>query len=84
VVGLVAADRDESVRALLNDVGNEVLELAGLVAALGESAVAVFTLCPDAGTAQVLAEPIQAVDRAGAKEQRIPGEVLDGHGNSSF
>ena len=47
VVGLVAADRDQRVRALGERVGDEVLELAGLVAAVGEPGVAVLALGPD-------------------------------------
>ena len=46
VVGLHAADRDERVAALLERLGDEELELAGLVAAEGEPAVAVVALGP--------------------------------------
>ena len=54
VVGLHAADRDERVAALGERVGDEVLELARLVAAEREPAVAVVALGPDARAAQVL------------------------------
>ena len=47
VVGLVATDRDQGVRALGQRLGDEVLQLAGLVAAVGEARVAVLALGPD-------------------------------------
>ena len=47
VVGLDAADRDERVAALRERLGGEVLELAHLVAAVGEARVAVLALGPD-------------------------------------
>ena len=47
VVRLHAADRDERVAALCERVGGEVLELAHLVAAVGEARVAVLALRPD-------------------------------------
>ena len=52
VVGLVATDRDQRVRTLGERLGDEVLELAGLVAAVGEPGVAVLALGPDLGTAR--------------------------------
>ena len=68
VVGLHAADADERVRALPERVGDQVLQLAGLVAAVGQPAVAVLALGPDAGTAEVIAEPVQRVHGAGAEQ----------------
>ena len=47
VVRLHAADRDERVASLRERVGREVLELAHLVAAVGEARVAVLPLRPD-------------------------------------
>jgi hypothetical protein len=44
LIGLDAADRNERVAALRQRFGNQVLELAGLVAAKRQAAVAVFTL----------------------------------------
>ncbi len=47
VVRLDPADRHQRVAALGESVGDEVLELANLVAAEGDAAVAVFALGPD-------------------------------------
>ena len=82
VVGLHAADRHERVGALGERVGDDVLELAGLVAAEGQAAVDVLTLGPDLRAAEVRAQPRQRVDRAGPEHQRIAREVLEGHGHS--
>ena len=46
VVRLVAADRHEGVRAGREDVRDDVLQLAGLVAAVGESRADVLALGP--------------------------------------
>ena len=54
VVGLDAADRDQRVRPLGQCVRDDVLELAGLVAAEGEPRVAVLALGPDGRAAEVL------------------------------
>ena len=65
VVRLHAADRDERVAALRERVGREVLELARLVAAVREAAVAVLALRPDLdASAEVLAQPLEPVHRA--------------------
>ena len=53
VVGLDAADRDQRVAALRQRVRQQVLELADLVAAEGEAAVAVLALRPDGRAAEV-------------------------------
>src|SRR5699024_4206845 len=71
VVRLHAADRDQMRGALSERVGNQVLELAGLVATEGEPGVAVLTLGPDAGTAEVLGEPVERMDRARPEQQWI-------------
>ena len=78
VVGLDAADRDQRVGTLGQRVGDEVLQLAGLVAAVGEAAVAVLALGPDRGAAEVRAEPLQRMHRARAEQQRVAREVLSG------
>ena len=80
VVGLHAADRDERVGALGERVGHEVLELAGLVAAEGEAAVHVLALHPDAGAAEVGAQPVDRMDRARPERQLVAGEIGEGHG----
>src|SRR5699024_9772208 len=61
VVGLVAADRDEGVRARGEDVGDDVLELARLVPAEGETGVDVLALGPHPGPAEGLAQSLQCV-----------------------
>ena len=79
VVGLDAADRDERVAALRERVGGEVLELAHLVAAVGEAGVAVLALGPDLDlAAEVLGEALEPVDRGGAEGERDAGEVGEG------
>ena len=76
VVGLDAADRDEGVAPLREGVGGEVLELAHLVAAVGEAGVAVLALGPDLDlAAEVLGEAVEPVDRGGAEGERDAGEV---------
>ena len=81
VVRLDAADRDERVAALGERVRREVLELAHLVAAVGEAGVAVLALGPDLDpAAEVLAQPVEAVHRGGAERERHAREVGKGHG----
>jgi hypothetical protein len=63
VVGLHAADRDQRVAALGQRVGDQVLQLARLVAAEGEPAVAVVPLGPQRGAAEVRGQALQAMDR---------------------
>jgi len=66
VVRLDTADRDQRVAALRERVGGEVLQLARLVASVGETRVAVLPLRPDLdAAAEVLAQPLEAVDRRG-------------------
>ena len=80
VIRLDAADRDQGVAALRKGLGNEVLELPHLVAAVGESRVAVLTLGPDLDRpAQMLAQPFEAVHRRGPEEQRHALEVDEPH-----
>src|SRR5580704_11723492 len=79
VVGLHPADADQGVRALPERVGDQVLQLPGLVAAEGQPAVAVFSFGPDAGAAEVIAEPVQRMHGAGAEQQGVTLEVVQGH-----
>ncbi len=64
-VGLDAPDGHQGVGFLGECVGDEVLELAGLVAAEGQAAVAVLALGPDLGSAQVRGEPRERADGLG-------------------
>jgi hypothetical protein len=64
VVGLVAADRHEGVGAGGEDVGDDVFELADLVAAEGQAAADVLALGPDLGAAEVRGESAQRMHRA--------------------
>ena len=80
VVRLDAADRDERVAALRERIGGEVLELARLVAAVGEARVAVLALGPDLDlAAEVLGEALEAVDRGGAEREGYAREVGERH-----
>src|SRR5262249_53473223 len=81
VVRLDAADRDERVAAGGERVGDEVLELAHLVAAVREPRVAVVALRPELDlAAEVRAQPLEPVDRRRAEEQRDALEVGEAHG----
>ena len=82
VVGLDAADGHERVAALGERVREEVLELADLVAAEGEAAVAVLALGPDRRAAEVLRQAVEPLDRRGAEQERDSGEVGEGHGQA--
>ena len=70
VVGLHPADRDERVAALGERVGDEVLQLAGLVAAERDAGVAVLPLGPHRGAAEVRGQALQPVHGRGAEQQR--------------
>ena len=64
VVRLHAADRDERVAPLRERVRGEVLELAHLVAAVGQARVAVLPLRPELDrAAEMLAQPLEPMDR---------------------
>ena len=80
VIGLVAADRHERVRARGEDVGDDVFEFAGLVAAEGESGVDVLALGPDPSPAEVVAQSRELVHGARPEGQRVALEICDGHG----
>ena len=80
VVGLHAADGDERVAALGERVGDEVLQLAGLVAAVRDTGVAVLALGPEGGAAEVRGQPLQRVHGRGPEEERVALERGKGHG----
>ncbi len=79
VVRLNSADRDERVTALSERVGGEILELAHLVAAVGEARVTVVPLCPDLDcAAKMLTQPPQWMHRR-VTEQQGDAVELDAH-----
>ena len=84
VVGLIAANRNERVGTLRNDVGNDVFEFAGLVAAKREPAVDIFPFGPDLRAAEVVAEATQRVNRAGSERQGIAREIRQSHRSSGM
>jgi hypothetical protein len=79
VVGLDAADRHQRVGTLRERVGDQVFQLAGLVAAVCDAGVAVLPLRPDLGTAQMAGQPVQPVHRRRAEQQRVTGKAGDAH-----
>src|SRR5713101_459078 len=80
VVRLHAADRDERVATLGERVRDEVLELAHLVAAVGQPCIAILALRPDLdAAAQMLAQPLEPVHRRRPEEERSACEVVDAH-----
>jgi hypothetical protein len=81
VVRLHAADRDERVAALRERVGDEVLELTGLVAAEGEAGGNVVPLRPDLRAAKVLAQPLEPVDGRRTEQEREPLEAVERRGH---
>ncbi len=82
VVGLHPADRDQRVRSLRQRVWHEVLQLANLVATVGEPGIAVLPFRPDR-CSQMLRQPIQRMQRARAEHQRITREIIQRHPASS-
>ena len=80
VVRLDAADRHQRVAAPGERVRREVLQLAHLVAAVRKSRVAVLALRPDLdGSAEMVAQPLEAVEGRGAEEERHALEVGESH-----
>ena len=81
VVGLDAADRDQRVAALGDRLGHEIFELAHLVAAEGEAAVAVVALGEDLDlAAETGGEAGQLFDRRRAEGQLVAGKAVELHG----
>src|SRR5688572_4479523 len=79
VVGLNATNRDESVCAARNRVGDDVLQLAELVTAIGQTAADVLALGPDLRACEVRGQAGQAMDGAWPERQRVTGELLQPH-----
>ncbi|KAJ3472248.1 hypothetical protein NLI96_g13385 [Meripilus lineatus] len=80
LVRLHAADRHERVGALRERVGDEVFELARLVAAERKAAVAVLALRIQLDlAAEVRAQALERLDRRRAERERITGETLQIH-----
>jgi len=75
--GLYAADGDQGVRPRLQGIGDDVFELAQLVAAIGEAGIAILALGIDLDPAPEMGrEPLQWLDRRGAEGQGIALEFL--------
>src|SRR6266853_4368908 len=75
----------QRVAALGQRLGDQVLELAGLVAAESQAAVAIFTLGVEIDlAAQMRAQALQGLDWCGAESQRMTGEALQVHGGCSW
>ena len=66
-------------RPLRKSLRHEVLEFAGLVAPVGEAAVAVLAFRPDLWPPEVFGQSWQGVQWAGAEQQRVAREVLKSH-----
>ncbi len=81
VVGLHAADGDQRVGVRRDDVGHQVLHLAELVAAHGETGIAVVALGPDFDlAAERLGQARQELDRGRPEGERIAFEFGEVHG----
>src|SRR5439155_25266779 len=77
VIRLHAADGDERVAALRQRIGDEVLQLPRLVAAVREPRVAVLALRADFHlAAEVLAQPLEAMHGRGSEQQWDAGEAV--------
>src|SRR6185437_10228099 len=79
VVGLHAADRNQRVAAFGQGIGDQVLQLARLVTAVGDPRVTVLALGPDGRAAQMRGQPFQRVHRRWAEQQRVPLKRADRH-----
>src|SRR6185312_10928755 len=73
------ANGDQRVGALRDGVRDDVLQLAGLVAAEGQAGVDVLALGPDLGAAEVLAQAGKVVDGAGTEGQRVAFKIRECH-----
>ena len=79
VVGLDTADGHQGVRALGERIRDEVLELAGLVAAVGQPGVARPRVSPRSPPRRGAGSAGPRVDRARPEGQRVSGKILNGH-----
>jgi hypothetical protein len=85
VVGLDAAYRDQRVATLFQGLRNQVFQLAQLVAAERQAAVAVFALCVDLDlAAQVRREAVELFDGGIAEGQAVAGKSLQIHAGSCW
>ena len=76
LVRLDAADGDQGVAALRDGFGDQVFQLARLVAAEGQPAVAVFALGVQVHlAAEVRAESCERLDRRDAEGERVTREI---------
>jgi hypothetical protein len=81
-VRLDSADGHQRVATLGQGFGDEVLELACLVAAEGQGAVAVFALGVQIDlSAEVRAQALQGLDRRRAEGQAMTGKAFQVHGS---
>ncbi len=77
MVGLYATDRDQRVGIGSDGIGDDVFELAQLVAAEGEARIAVLALGIEFDlAAEVLRQPLQLLDMGGPECERIALEFL--------
>src|SRR5439155_1495892 len=77
VVRLDAADGDERVGALRDRVGDEVLELARLVAAEGQAGAHVVALRPQGSAAQVIGQTLERMDGRRPEQERVALEPVE-------
>lgn len=83
MVGLDAADGDEGRGVLGEGVGDEVLEFAGFVAAVGEGGVEVFAFGVDGGV-QIGGGVGEGVDGGGAEGEGVAGDGGEGFWEGDF
>src|SRR5262249_55475262 len=70
-------DRDEGVAPLCQGVGDEVLELAGLVATVGKTRADVIALGPELCTAQMRGQPFEAMHGTRPENERVALEPVE-------
>ena len=81
VIGLHAADRDQRIGVGGDRVGDDVFELAQLVAAIGEARIAILPLGVELDLpAEMAREPLQLFDVRRPEGQRIARELFQ-HGH---
>jgi hypothetical protein len=77
VVGLHTADRDQRVGVGSDCIGDDVFELAQLVAAEGKARIAILALGVEFDlAAEMLRQPLQLFDMGGSECERIAFEFL--------